>query len=244
MRAFSRLPVSRAARLAGVGVAIHAHAVAELAAEHLVDRHAVGLAGKVPQRDLDRRDAAALAAVAAELLDAPEEPVDVARVLAEEPALQHQREGLAGAVADLAEADDPLVGVDLQERGRERRADDVGAADVGDAQLGRARMRVDPVEGRFASSSSAAIRSPAPMRVGVASSAQRRRPHADPRALAQLTSNACVRPNAYGRLCAGVAERNRRRRPNFWLAHESAFRRKNELPCAARRRRQRRAYEF
>ena len=44
-------------------------AVAELAAKHLVDRDAVGLAGKIPQRDLDRRDAAALPAVSAELLD-------------------------------------------------------------------------------------------------------------------------------------------------------------------------------
>ena len=139
----------RAARHARVGVAIHAHPVAELAAEHLVDRNAVGLAGEVPERDLDRRHAAALAAVTAELLDAPEEPVDVARVLAEEAALQHQREGGAGAVAHLAEADDPLVGVDLQERRRERRADDVGDAHVGDAKLGGPRIGVDPVEGLF-----------------------------------------------------------------------------------------------
>ena len=105
-----------AARLVGVGVAIDAHLVAELAAQHLVDRHAIGLAGEVPERDLDRRDAAALPAVAAELLDAAEQPVDVAGVFAEQPALQHQRIGGAGAVADLAEADDALVGVDLEQR--------------------------------------------------------------------------------------------------------------------------------
>ena len=139
----------RAARLARVGVAIHAHAVAEFSAEHLVDRNAIGLAGEVPERDLDRRDAAALPAVAAELLDAPEQPVDVAGVLAEQPALQHEREGGAGAVAHLAEADDALVGVDLQQRGRERRADDLGDPHVGDPKLGRFRIRVDPVEGFF-----------------------------------------------------------------------------------------------
>ena len=138
-----------AARLARVGVAIHAHAVAEFSAEHLVDRNPIGLAGEVPERDLDRRDAAALAAVAAELLDPPEQPVDVAGVLAEQPALQHQGEGGAGAVAHLAEADDSLVGVDFQERGRERRADDLGDPHVGDPKLGRFRIRVDPVEGFF-----------------------------------------------------------------------------------------------
>ena len=139
----------RAARLARVGVAIHAHPVAEFSAEHLVDRNAVGLAGEVPERDLDRGDAAALPAVPAELLDAPEQPVDVAGVLAEQPALQHEGEGGAGAVAHLAEADDSLVGVDLQQRGRERRADDLGDPHVGDAKLGRFRVCVDPVEGFF-----------------------------------------------------------------------------------------------
>ena len=135
-----------AARHRRVGVAIDAHLVAELAAEHLVDRHAVGLAGEIPQRDLDRRDAAALPAVAAELLDAAEQAVDVAGVLAEQPALQHQRVGGAGAVAHLAEPDDALVGVDLEQRRGERRADDLGHPHVGDAKLGRPGVRVDPIE--------------------------------------------------------------------------------------------------
>ena len=126
-----------AARHGRVGVAIDAHLVAKPAAEHLVDRHAVGLAGEIPQRDLDRRDAAALPAVAAELLDAAKQPVDVARVLAKQPALQHQRIGGAGAVAHLAKPDDALVGVDLEQRRGERRADDLGDPHVGDAKLGR-----------------------------------------------------------------------------------------------------------
>ena len=38
-----------------VGVGVEADAVAELAAEHLVDGHAVGLAGQVPAGHLDAR---------------------------------------------------------------------------------------------------------------------------------------------------------------------------------------------
>ena len=62
-------------------------------------------------------------AVRAELLDLAEDLVDVAGVLAEDAALEHQRVGLAGAVAHLAPADDPLVGVDADERAGHRRAD-------------------------------------------------------------------------------------------------------------------------
>ena len=48
----------RIVRFGGVGVA--ADLVAELAAEHLVDRHVVGFAGQIPQRHLDAADAAGL----------------------------------------------------------------------------------------------------------------------------------------------------------------------------------------
>src|SRR3569623_1262146 len=94
-----------ATRLFRGGVAVDADRLAEAAAQHLVDRNAIGLAGEVPQRDLDGGDAAALPAVAAELLDAAEQAIDVARVLAQQPALQHQGEGGAGAVAHFAEPD-------------------------------------------------------------------------------------------------------------------------------------------
>ena len=43
-----------AARAIGIGIAIDPHLIAELAAQHLVDRHAIGLACEIPQRDLDR----------------------------------------------------------------------------------------------------------------------------------------------------------------------------------------------
>ena len=69
-----------------------------------------------------------LAAVAAELLDAPEQPVDIAGVFAEKAAFQHERVGGAGAVPDLAEPDDALVRIDLDEGRGERRADNLGDA--------------------------------------------------------------------------------------------------------------------
>ena len=50
-----------------VRVAVDADAVAELAAEHLPDRNAVDAADEVPQRDLHRADAAALAGAAGTL---------------------------------------------------------------------------------------------------------------------------------------------------------------------------------
>src|SRR5207342_2639853 len=67
-----------AARHDSVGIAIDAHLFPKPAAEHLVDGDAIGLAGEIPQRDFDRRDAAALAAVPAELLDPAKQAVDVA----------------------------------------------------------------------------------------------------------------------------------------------------------------------
>ena len=111
------------------------HPIAELAAEHLVDRNPIGFAGNVPQRDLDRRYAAALPAVPAELLDPAKQAIDIARVLAEQPALQHQSVGRAASVAHLAKADDSLIGVDLEQDGAERRTDDLGDPHVGDAKV-------------------------------------------------------------------------------------------------------------
>ena len=140
-------------RLAGVaamhvGVAVDAHLVAELAAQHRVDGHAVGLAGQVPQRHLDAAHAAALARVVAELLDPAKDLVHVARVLAQDAALEHQGIALAGPVAHLAIALDALVGADLDQRAAHRRADDGGDAHVGDAQVRGTGIGVDVVQGR------------------------------------------------------------------------------------------------
>ena len=118
-------------------VGVEADAIAELAAEHLPARHAPGLAGQIHHRHLDAAHAARLPRRRAELLDLPEDPVDVAGVLAEDAALQEERVGLAGAVADLAPSDEPLVGVDANQRAREGRAGDDGDAQVGDLERGR-----------------------------------------------------------------------------------------------------------
>src|SRR4029079_9537639 len=125
------------------GVGVETHAIAEPAAQHLPARHAPGLAGEVHHRHLDSAHAAALPRVPAELLDLPEDLVDVARVLAEEPALEHQRVRLARAVAYFAPADETLVGLDADDRTRHRRLDDDRDADIGDLQRRRLRRALD-----------------------------------------------------------------------------------------------------
>jgi hypothetical protein len=127
-------------RLGGVRVA--PDAIAELAAEHLIDRHVVSLTREIPQGHLDAAHAATLARVAAELLDLPEQPVDVARILVQQPALEHQRVLRAGAVADLAEAIDSLVGVDADQRARHRRPRHRRHPQIRDLQRRRLRVRV------------------------------------------------------------------------------------------------------
>src|SRR4029078_9603016 len=121
------------------GVGVQTHAIAEPAAQHLPARHAPRLAGEVHHRHLDSAHAAALPRVPAELLDLPEDLVDVARVLAKETALEHQRVRLACAVAYFAPADDTLVGIDADDRTCHGRLDDDRDANVGD--LERRRLR-------------------------------------------------------------------------------------------------------
>jgi hypothetical protein len=73
----------------GVGVA--ADAVAKFAAEHLVYRHVISLARQIPQRHFQGAHASALARRTAELLDLAEDFINVARVLAQNAALQFER---------------------------------------------------------------------------------------------------------------------------------------------------------
>lgn len=70
-----------------VGVAVHTNLITELSAEKLIERHAVCLAGKIPQSDLETRYAAALTGVSAELLDASEKLIDVAGVFSDKTGL-------------------------------------------------------------------------------------------------------------------------------------------------------------
>ena len=125
-----------------VRIAVHADLVAESAAKHLIDGHAVRFAGQIPQRDLDPAHAAPLTGMAAELLDAAKQLVDVAGVLAQQPAFGDLRVDLVRAVAYFAKANQSLVGIHFDQAAVKRGADDVGEADIGDAELRRARMRI------------------------------------------------------------------------------------------------------
>ncbi len=131
----------RVGRRGGIGV--EADPVPVLAAQHLIHGDVVGLAGQVPQGGLHPGDAAALAAVVAELLDDSEDLLDVARVLAKDAALQHQGVLLGAVVAHLAVAPEALVRVDPDDRAPERDTADLGDAQVGDAEVGRARAPLD-----------------------------------------------------------------------------------------------------
>ena len=123
-------------------VGVQADAVAVPAAEHPVDGDAVGLARQVPQGHLDAGDAAALPAVVAELPNRLEDPLHVARILAEQPALEHQGVPLAAAVADLAVAGDALVRVDPDQGNPHR-----GPRNDGDPQIGDPQLRRQPRPG-------------------------------------------------------------------------------------------------
>lgn len=105
----STQPHDRARRVVAVtAVGVEADPVAELPAEHPVDRLARGLAREVPQRDLDPgqgdHEHPALGAgedlVAAQLLPAP---LDVARVLADQEGCQkfdHSDDGARAGCRD------------------------------------------------------------------------------------------------------------------------------------------------
>lgn len=64
-----------------IGIAVNADLIAEFTAEQLVQRHAVGFSGQIPQCNLNAGYAAALSGRAAELLDFAEYLIDIARVL-------------------------------------------------------------------------------------------------------------------------------------------------------------------
>ena len=86
---------------------------------------------------------AALPRLTAELLDLAEYPVDVAGVLAQDAALQHERVVPARAVPHLAEAVDALVGVEADDGAGHRRTGDDQHPHVGDLQLRRFGVGVD-----------------------------------------------------------------------------------------------------
>ncbi len=126
-----------------VGIAVHADLVAELAAQHLIDRNAVGLARDIPQRKLHTANAARLTGLTAVLLDAAENLIDVAGVFANEETLEHLRVELSGAIAHLTIARDALVGLNAQQGAVHGSADDVNKTHVRDAKITGLGVRVD-----------------------------------------------------------------------------------------------------
>ena len=111
-------------------VAVHADPLAHLAAEHLPDRHVPGFARQIPAGDFDCGNATAGTTKPSELLDLAEDLRNVARVHADEAALQHQPACFAGIIADLAISGNALVRIEAHEHGS------LGMCDthVGDSQ--------------------------------------------------------------------------------------------------------------
>ncbi len=126
-----------------VGIAVHTNLIAELTAEHLVNRNAVGLTGDIPQREFHAADAARLTGHTAELLDAAEDLVDVAGVLTDEETLEHLSIELGRAVADFTVTRDALVGLNAQQGAVHGGANDVNKTHVRDAKITGLGVRVD-----------------------------------------------------------------------------------------------------
>src|SRR6185312_1111652 len=83
---------------AWVTLAVHTNLVAKFPAKHLIDRHTISFAGQIPQRVLNRVDAAPLAVIPAMHLDLAEDLVHVAGILAEQSGLMHQHVVRLGTV--------------------------------------------------------------------------------------------------------------------------------------------------
>ncbi len=126
--------VLRVVRLEGrrTRAVVDPHPVAHLAAEQLVDRHPRRLAGDVPQRVLDHADRRAPRLERAALANAHHHPLDVGRVLPDQPVAEMHDERLqVGLVLlDLAVAADALVGDHPHDRVRA----DHGALQICDFQ--------------------------------------------------------------------------------------------------------------
>ena len=131
------------------GTGITTDLVAELAAEHLVNGNVVRFACQIPAGHLNAADAARLARITAKLLDLAKNLLDIAGILAQHSALQHQSLQGAGSITHFAEAINPLVGIDADDGVRHRRTPDGGDAEIGDLQLRRFRVPIDVLRGRF-----------------------------------------------------------------------------------------------
>ena len=98
---------------ARVTLGVHADLVAKFPAKHLIDRHAISFAGQIPQRVLNRVDAAPPTVIRAMDLDLAEDLVNVAGILAEHSGLMRQHVVRLGAVPNrLAVTRNSLIGID------------------------------------------------------------------------------------------------------------------------------------
>ena len=109
---------------------VDADLVPNFASEELVHRHSSGLAGNVPQRNLDRADRRAPRLETAQPADAAYDTLDVGRVLTKDGITVVENEGFEIGLRPLglAETFDAFVGSDADDRVI---ADD-GAFEVGD----------------------------------------------------------------------------------------------------------------
>ena len=96
----------------GCGVGVEENLVAELAPQHLPDRHTPGLTREVPTGHLHCRDAAAPDPRLPVLLDLVKDRGDIAGVHSQDSAFQHQREGLARPRTHIAPPGNTLVRVE------------------------------------------------------------------------------------------------------------------------------------
>ena len=133
-RAFSRRAyVGTVARDGGIG--IEADPVAEATAEHLVHGNLVGLAGKIPEGHLHAADTASLPAVGTKLLESPEQAFDVAGILTQETALEHECVAGTAPVPNFAVARKALVRVDPDDRHLHGSASNLGDPEIGDSEV-------------------------------------------------------------------------------------------------------------
>ena len=123
--------------------------MAKLATQHLIDRSVVGFTSQIPKRHFDAADAARLPGVPAELFDLAKNLIDVARILAEDTALEKERVSGTRSVANFAQTVDALVGIDANEWTGHRRTGHHGNAQLRNFQIGRAGILVDVLHGGF-----------------------------------------------------------------------------------------------
>src|SRR5436309_10115380 len=118
-----------------------------LAAAHLVDGSSEGLPRQVPEGHFHSADATPLPAMMSKLLDSLEDAFDVAGVLVQETALEHERVARAASVPDFTVTLQSLVGVDPDDRHPHRSPLDQGDAKIRDPEVRWLGVSIDALRG-------------------------------------------------------------------------------------------------